>query len=230
MSAVEESLRRLGTDWIDLYQIHTPDRATPIEETLRALDDLIRAGKVRYIGHSNFSGWQTVDAAWMAKVGHLAPFISAQNRYSLLSREIEAELAPACVEFGLGVLPFFPLESGLLTGKYKRGEKPAEGTRYAAWASRGPVASRFFSDDKFAKVEQLQTLCIEYGHTMLEMAIGWLLSKPYVASVIAGATKPEQLEHNVKAGAWRPSAEEVRKIDEITPPPGGVAMQPTQKR
>ncbi|MDX2142853.1 MAG: aldo/keto reductase [Rhodospirillaceae bacterium] len=230
MSAVEASLRRLGTDYIDLYQIHIPDRATPIEETLRALDNLVRAGKVRYIGHSNFSGWQTADAAWTAKVNHLSPFISAQNRYSLLSREIEAELAPACVEFGVGLLPFFPLESGLLTGKYKRGEKPAEGTRYAAWASRGPIASRFFGDDKFAKVEQLQALCTQYGHTMLEMAVGWLLSKPYVSSVIAGATKPEQLEQNVKAGAWRPSAEEAQKIDEITPPPGGVAMQPSQQR
>jgi aryl-alcohol dehydrogenase-like predicted oxidoreductase len=230
MRAVEASLRRLGTDYIDLYQIHRPDPATPIDETMRALDDLVRQGKVRYVGHSNFAGWETADAAWTAKALNLSPFISAQNRYSLLSRDIEAELVPACLYHGVGILPFFPLESGLLTGKYKRGEKPAEGTRYAAWASRGPIASRFFGDDKFAKVEQLQVLCEQFGHTMLEMAFGWLLSKPVVSSVIAGATKPEQLEQNVKAGAWRPTSDEAQKIDEITPPPGGVAMQPSQRR
>ncbi len=230
MSAVEASLKRMGTDYFDLYQMHVPDPHTPIDETMRALDDLVHQGKVRYVGHSNFSGWQTVDASWTAKALNLAPFISAQNRYSLLSRDIEAELVPACAAHGVSILPFFPLESGLLTGKYKRGEKPAEGTRYAAWAGRGAVASRFFGDDKFAKVELLQGLCEKYGHSMLEMAIGWLLSKPVVASVISGATKPEQLEQNVKAGAWRPSAEELQNIDEITPPPGGVAMQPTQKK
>jgi aryl-alcohol dehydrogenase-like predicted oxidoreductase len=230
VNAVEASLKRLGTDYIDLYQMHVPDPHTPIEETMRALDDLVHQGKVRYIGHSNFSGWQTADAAWMAKTQNLAPFISAQNRYSLLSREIEAELVPACVAHGVSILPFFPLESGLLTGKYKRGEKPAEGTRYEAWASRGPMASRFFGDDKFAKFEQLQALCEAHGHTMLEMAFGWLLANPVVASVIAGATKPEQLEQNVKAGLWRPSAEEMLKINDITPPPGGVAMQPTKKQ
>jgi aryl-alcohol dehydrogenase-like predicted oxidoreductase len=224
MSALEASLKRLNTDYIDLYQIHLPDPLTPIDETMRAMDDLVHSGKVRYIGHSNFSGWQTVDASWTAKALNLAPYISAQNHYSLLSRGIEAELAPACLAHGVGILPFFPLESGLLTGKYKRGEKPADGTRYAAWASR------FFGDDKFAKVEQLQALCEQYGHSMLEMAVGWLLSKPYVSSVIAGATKPEQLEQNVKAGAWRPTPEEAQKIDEITPPPGGLAMQPIQKK
>jgi aryl-alcohol dehydrogenase-like predicted oxidoreductase len=122
MRAVEASLRRLGTDYIDLYQIHRPDPATPLDETMRALDDLVREGKVRYIGHSNYAGWETADAAWTAKALNLAPFISAQNRYSLLSREIEAELVPACLNHGVGILPFFPLESGLLTGKYKRGE------------------------------------------------------------------------------------------------------------
>jgi aryl-alcohol dehydrogenase-like predicted oxidoreductase len=230
MNAVEASLRRLGSDYIDLYQMHIPDPATPIDETMRALDDLVHQGKVRYIGHSNFSGWQTADAAWTAKSCNLSPFLSAQNRYSVLSRDIEAELVPACAAHGVSVLPFFPLESGLLTGKYKRGEKPAEGTRYAAWASRGPIASRFFGDDKFAKVEKLQALCDQYGHSMLELAMGWLLARPVVASVIAGATKPEQLEQNVKAGAFRPSAEEMAKVDEISPPPGGVAMQPTQQK
>lgn len=218
MSAVEDSLRRLNTDYIDLYQIHRPDPSTPIEETMRAMDDLVHAGKVRYVGHSNFAGWETVDAAWTAKIGNLTPFISAQNRYSLLSRDIEAELIPACLAHGVGVLPFFPLESGLLTGKYKRGEKPAEGTRYAAWANRGAMASRFFNDDKFAKAEQLQSLCKKYGHSLLDMAVGWLLSKPVVACVIAGATKPEQLEQNVAAANWRPSAEEAKDIDVVTLP------------
>ncbi|MBL8644264.1 MAG: aldo/keto reductase [Rhodospirillaceae bacterium] len=231
MSAVEASLKRLGTDYIDLYQIHRPDPFTPIDETMRALDDLVRQGKVRYIGHSNFAGWQTADAGWTAKTLNLSPFISAQNRYSLISREIEAELVPACLSHGVGILPFFPLESGLLTGKYKRGEKPAEGTRYAAWSGRGPgITSRFFGDDKFAKAEQLQALAAKHGCSMLDMAIGWLLSKPYVPSVIAGATRPEQLDQNLAASAWRPSAEIAQEIDAISPPPAGVGMPAPQRR
>jgi aryl-alcohol dehydrogenase-like predicted oxidoreductase len=219
MRAAEASLKRLGTDYIDLYQIHRPDPATPIEETLRAMDDLVRQGKVRYIGHSNFAGWQAADAAWTAQMNGLAPFVSAQNHYSVLSRQIEAELVPACQAHGLGILPYFPLESGLLTGKYKRGERPAEGTRYAAWASRGAMATRFFGDDRFAKAEKLQELCTEAGCTLLDLAFGWLLGKPYVPSVIAGATRPEQLEANVKAAAWRPTAEQLARIDGISPPP-----------
>ncbi|MCB2107725.1 MAG: aldo/keto reductase [Rhodobacteraceae bacterium] len=219
MAAVEASLRRLGTDYIDLYQIHKPDGVTPTDETLRALDDLVRQGKVRYIGHSNFEGWRTVEAAWISKTQNLTPYISAQNHYSLLSRGIEAELVPACENYGVGILPFFPLESGLLTGKYKRGEKPPEGTRYAAWASRGPMVNRFFGDDRFATVDKLTELAASAGASMLDMAIGWLLSKPYVGSVIAGATKPEQLDANAKAAAWRPTLEIDDKIDEITPPP-----------
>jgi aryl-alcohol dehydrogenase-like predicted oxidoreductase len=231
MKAVEASLKRLGTDYIDLYQIHKPDPSTPLDETMRAMDDLVRSGKVRYIGHSNFAGWQTADAAWISKALNLTPFISAQNGYSLLNRAVEAELVPACQAHGVSILPFFPLESGLLTGKYKRGEKPPEGTRYAAWSSRGPgVSSRFFGDDKFAKVEQLQAIADEYGHSMLDMAFGWLLSKPTVASVIAGATRPEQLDQNLASSAFRPSSEECAKIDAVSPPPGGVAMQPTQQR
>ncbi len=217
MRAAEASLHRLGTDYIDLYQIHQPDAGTPIEETMRALDDLTRQGKVRYTGHSNFAGWQTADAAWTAKTCSLAPFVSAQNRYSLLSREIEADLVPACEAHGVGLLPYFPLESGLLTGKYKHGAAPAEGTRWAAWATRMPgYVTQFFSDEKFAQLARLQALCDAGGHGILDMAFGWLLSKPYVASVIAGATKPEQVEGNVKAAAWRPSADETVKIDEIT--------------
>ena len=220
MRAAEASLRRLGTDYIDLYQIHQPDAATPIEETMRAMDDLVRQGKVRYIGHSNFKGWQAADAAWTAQVRNLTPFVSAQNRYSLLTRDIEADLVPACEAHGVSILPYFPLESGLLSGKYKHGEKPAEGTRWAAWSAYAPgYAKQFFSDEKFAQVGKLQALCDAHGHSMLELAVGWLLSRPYVASVIAGATKAEQLEQNVKAAAWRPSSEEAGKIEEITAPP-----------
>jgi aryl-alcohol dehydrogenase-like predicted oxidoreductase len=217
MRAVEASLKRLGTDYIDLYQIHQPDVTTPVEETMRALDDVVRQGKVRYIGHSNFKGWQTSDAAWTAQTKGLAPFVSAQNRYSLLTRDIERDLVPACEAHGVSILPYFPLESGLLSGKYKHGQKPADGTRWAAWSQFAPgYAQQFFSDEKFAQVGKLQSLCDMYGHSMLDMAIGWLLSRKYVASVIAGATKPEQIEQNVKAAAWRPGTEEAGKIDEIT--------------
>lgn len=217
MRAVEASLRRLGTDYIDLYQIHQPDAGTPIEETMRALDDLVRQGKVRYVGHSNFAGWQAADAAWTAQTRNLTAFVSAQNRYSLLTRDVEKELVPACEKHGVSILPYFPLESGLLTGKYKHGQKPAEGTRWSTWSQYAPTyAAQFFTDEKFAQVGKLQALCDSYGHSMLDMAVGWLLSRGYVASVIAGATRAEQLEQNAKAAAWRPNAEEAAKIDEIT--------------
>lgn len=217
MRAVEGSLKRLGTDYIDLYQIHQPDAATPIDETLRALDDVVRQGKVRYIGHSNFKGWQAADAAWTSKTEGLTPFVTAQNRYSLLTRDIERDLVPACEAHGVSILPYFPLESGLLSGKYKAGQKPAEGTRWSTWSQFAPgYAQAFFSDEKFAQVAKLQTLCDSYRHSMLELAVGWLLSRGYVASVIAGATKAEQIEQNVKAAAWRPNAEEAEKIEEIT--------------
>lgn len=219
MHAVEASLRRLKTDYIDLYQIHRPDPETPFEETARAMDDLVLQGKVRYIGHSNFAAWQAVDAAWVSQTNNLSPFISAQNRYSLLTRGAEAELIPACMSHGLGLLPFFPLESGLLTGKYQRGKKPAKGTRWAAWANRPTMADRFFGDDRLAIVDKLQDLSAKYEHTMLEMAIGWLLNKTCISSVIAGATKPQQLTANVEAAAWRPTEEESDAIDAISPPP-----------
>lgn len=218
MYAAEESLRRLGTDYIDLYQIHRPDPKTPIEETLRALDDLVRQGKVRYIGHSNFDGAQVDAAAAVARERRLAAFCSAQNHYSLLTRGIEKDLVPACERNGLGILPYFPLESGLLTGKYRRGETPPEGTRLGnAVRDRRPGVELFLNDDKFAKVEKLQALADASGSTtLLDMAIGWLLSRPYVACVIAGATGPQQVEANVQAAAWRPSAEIARQIDAIT--------------
>ena len=213
MHAVEASLRRLGTDYIDLYQVHFPDPNTPVEETLRALDDLVRAGKVRYIGCSNFSGWMVADAAWIARTQHLTPFVSAQNQYNLLDRRIERELVPACRKFGLGVLPYFPLASGFLTGKYRRGEPPPEGTRLALW---GPRGQQLLSDQNFDTLERLQAFASERGRSMLDLAVGWLASQPFVSSVIAGATKPEQLEANVKAGEWRLTPDELAEVDKLT--------------
>lgn len=217
MQAVEASLTRLGTDYIDLYQMHRYDGDTPIEETVRALDDLVRHGKVRYVGCSNFAAWQIADAIWTAKAANLTSFISVQNRYSLLNRDIEKEVVPVCGTFGLGILPYFPLESGLLTGKYRKGEAFPEGTRLAQWS--GFMSSAFASDENFAKVDALQALCTRHEHSLLDMAMGWLASRPTVASVIAGVTTTGQLEQNVTAGAWRPGEEERASIDEITAPP-----------
>jgi aryl-alcohol dehydrogenase-like predicted oxidoreductase len=207
MRAVEDSLTRLGTDYIDLYQFHSPDPDTPIDETLRALDDLVSQGKVRYIGNSNFSGWQIADADWTAAGG--TRFVSAQNLYSLLERKVEFEVLPACEHFGLGFLPFFPLASGLLSGKYKRGEKPPEGTRLAAWGSRGAAA---MSDRNFDKVEALEAWAAERGHTVLELAFAWLLGHPVVSSVIAGATSAEQVQTNAATAAWALTPEEVDEV------------------
>lgn len=211
--AVEGSLRRLGTDWIDLYQIHFPDVTTPIEETLRALDDIIRQGKVRYVGCSNFASWQVVEAQWTARTQHFSPLISSQNEYNLLDRRIERELVPACQEYGLGILPYFPLASGFLSGKYRQGEKPPEGTRIAAWGARG---EEILSERNFAILSGLERFAEERGKTVLDVAIGWLASQPCVPSVIAGATKPEQVEQNVKAAEWRLTPEEMSEIDAIT--------------
>jgi aryl-alcohol dehydrogenase-like predicted oxidoreductase len=217
MYAAEQSLRRLGTDYIDLYQLHRPDPKTPIEETLRALDDLVRQGKVRYIGNSNFDGAQVDAAAAISRERQLAAFTSAQNHYSLLTRGIEHELVPACERHGLGILPYFPLESGLLTGKYKRNETPPEGTRLGSFARQNPAgAARFLNDANLGKVEKLQAIADAHGHTLLDMAFGWLLSRPYVGCVIAGATRPEQVEANVRAAGWRPTAEIAWQIDRAT--------------
>jgi len=207
MRAVEDSLMRLKTDWIDLYQMHAPDPDTPIDETLRALDDLVTQGKVRYLGNSNFSGWQIADADWTAAGS--SRFVSAQNQYSLLERRVEHEVLPACENFGLGFLPFFPLGSGLLSGKYRRGEKPPEGTRLAAWGSRGAAA---LSDKNFDKVEKLTGWAEERGHTILELAFAWLLGHDVVSSVIAGATSVEQINANAATAAWELTAEEVDEV------------------
>ncbi len=212
--AVDASLRRLGTDYIDLYQIHFPDVKTPIEETMRALDDVVRAGKVRYIGCSNFAAWQVVESQWVARGQHLTPFVSAQNQYNLLDRRIERELAPACQKYGLGVLPYFPLANGFLTGKYRPGEPPPEGTRLAAMQGRG--AEQTLTDANYEMLGKLESFAGERGHSMLDLAIGWLASQPFVSSVIAGATKPEQIEQNVAAAAWKLTGEEMAEVGKIT--------------
>lgn len=212
ISACEASLRRLGTDYIDLYQMHFPDADTPIEETLGALDDLVRAGKVRYLGCSNFSGWQIADADWIARTRGFNRFVSAQNNYSILERNTGREVVPAAERFGLGVLPFFPLASGMLTGKYKRGEAPAEGTRMAAWGARAQAA---LSDRNFDKVEALEAWANERGHTILELAFAWLLGHPSVPSVIAGATKPEQVAANAATSAWKLTRAEVEEVAKL---------------
>lgn len=214
MQAVEASLSRLNTDYIDLYQIHFYDNTTPVEETLRALDDLVTQGKVRYYGCSNYNGWQITDAQWTARTDNLNGFISAQNRYSLLTREPEKDVVPVCEKFGLGILPYFPLESGLLTGKYKKGEDFPEGTRLNKWASFAKGA--FASEDKVNKAEALRDLAEHHGASLLDFAMGWLASRPQVSSVIAGVTSPEQLEQNVIAGQWRADSETLEAIEAIT--------------
>ena len=213
MSAVEASLKRLKTDWIDLYQVHRPDPLTPIEETLRALDDLVRAGKVRYIGCSNFSAAQMVEAQWAARHLNLNAFISAQDEYSLLKRTLDKENLPMMERYGLGLLPYFPLASGLLTGKHKRGAAAA-GTRLAT----PDVRPMFMTDANFDKVEKLEAFVQARGRSMLELAFSWLAARPTVGSIIAGATRPEQIDANVKATGWTLSGEEMAEIDKITAP------------
>ena len=213
MSAVEASLRRLQTDYIDLYQQHWYDPETPIEETLRALDDLVHQGKVRYIGCSNFAAWQVVDAQWTSRQLGLDSFTSCQNEYSVLVRQAEKELIPAMESFGLGLLPYFPLACGLLTGKYKKDTPPPKDSRMAVWPD---LAGRYFSGENWKKVEQLEAFCAERGHTLLELAFSWLASRPRVASVIAGATRPEQVDQNARAADWSLTAEDIAEVDRLT--------------
>jgi aryl-alcohol dehydrogenase-like predicted oxidoreductase len=209
--AVEASLRRLRTDWIDLYQLHRPDPATPIEETLSALTDLVRAGKVRYIGSSQFRGWQVAHAEWTARTRGLERFVSAQNQYSLLDRELEADLVPALVEYGIGLLPFFPLANGLLTGKYRRGEPPPQGSRLQVWQRES-----LLTEEVFDRIEELEAFAASRGVSLLDVAIGGLAAQPAVASVIAGATSREQVHQNVAAAQWVPTAEDLEELDELT--------------
>jgi aryl-alcohol dehydrogenase-like predicted oxidoreductase len=211
--AVEHSLRRLQTDYLDLYQIHTPDPVTPIEETLTALGELVQAGLVRYIGHSNFTAVQIATAAAAARELTAVPFISAQNHWSLLERQAELDVVPAAEQFGLGVLPYFPLANGLLTGKIRRGSPPAQGTRLAD-------RSDYVTDEKLDKVEALADWAEQHGRTMLAVAIGGLAALPGCTSVIAGATSAEQVRANAAAGEWQPTETELAEIDKIVPVAG----------
>jgi aryl-alcohol dehydrogenase-like predicted oxidoreductase len=213
LNAVEASLRRLDTDYIDLYQIHIPDADTPIEETLRALDDLVRAGKVRYLGNSNFSGWQIGDADWAARHHGLNRFATAQNHYNLLDRRIEREVVPACRHYGLGLLPYFPLANGLLTGKYLRGEKAPADSRLANFGARG---QRALSDGNFDIIEALSAYAARHDRTLLELAMSWLAGLATVSSVIAGATSPAQVTANVNAAGWHLDTESRAEIDTLT--------------
>ncbi|HEV7335463.1 MAG TPA: aldo/keto reductase [Bosea sp. (in: a-proteobacteria)] len=213
MNAVEDSLRRLRTDWLDLYQIHRFDPLTPIDETLRALEDLTRQGKVRYIGCSNFAPWQMADAAWAARDLNVAGFASCQDEYSLLVRGAERELIPAARHYGMGLLPYFPLANGALTGKYKRNAPMPEGARLTKLPQR---AGEIFSDANWTRIEKLTAFAEARGKTLVELAFSWLAAQPVVSSVIAGATRPEQVAANVKAAEWALSAEELAEIDKIT--------------
>ena len=212
VAAVEGSLRRLRTDHIDLYQLHVPDEVTPIEETLSALTDLVRAGKVRYVGSSNFAAWQIADADWTARAAGLERFVSAQNGYSLLDRAVEDEVVPACEAFGLGLLPYFPLEYGLLTGKYRRGEEAPPGSR----AALDPERSQWLRDAEWDRIEALTSYADERDLSLLDVAIAGLAAQPAVGSVISGATRGEQVRANAAALRWEPTAEDLVELDELT--------------
>jgi aryl-alcohol dehydrogenase-like predicted oxidoreductase len=211
--AVEASLRRLGTDWIDLYQLHRPDGVTPLEETLEVLGELQTEGKIRYAGSSNLAGWQIATADFLGRAGNRARFVSAQNHYSWLERGIEAEVIPAALASGVGILPYFPLANGLLTGKWRRGGEPPAGSRLAEDWVRRQATERAFD-----VVERLEAFARDRGIGLLDVAIGGLAARPGVASVIAGATRPEQVAANARAGEWQPTAEEMAELERITAP------------
>jgi len=217
LSAAEASLGRLGSDYIDVYIVHVPDPETPIDETLDALNTLIDQGKVRYVGCSNFSGWQIADAAWTAKTAGLRGFVTAQNEWSLLERKVEAEVVPACRQFGLGLMPYFPLASGALTGKYKRGQKPAADSRYGS--DQGGMFKSYYghfvADATLAKVEGLEKVAAQAGIPLVELALSWLARDAVVSSVIAGATKPEQVVANAKSTKGSLPAEVVKAVDAV---------------
>ena len=213
MSAVEDSLRRLKTDWIDLYQLHQPDPLTPLDETMQALDDLVTQGKIRYIGCSNLPSWQVVESQWISKSLGLNRFVSCQDEYNILNRNVEAELIPAMQKYGCGLLPYFPLASGLLTGKYKRKEMP-EGARLTDMPT---FANRIYlTDENFDIVDNLNKFAHKTGHSILELAFGWMASRPTTASIIAGATKPEQIDANVAAVNWVLSQSEIDEVNKIS--------------
>lgn len=213
MAAVEASLKRLKTDWIDLYQMHRPDPQTPVEETLRALDDLVKQGKIRYIGCSQLAGWQLVERQWIARHHGLTPHAACEAEYSLLVRDAERELIPAMRAYGAGLLPFYPLAGGFLTGKYRRGAPMPEGARLTKGKR---YSDRFMTEANWGVLEKLEAFCAARGRSLLALALGWLIAQPVVASVIAGATKAEQVELNVRAADWALAPEDLAEIDRLT--------------
>ena len=210
IAACEGSLRRLETDYIDLYQMHGPNPAVPIEVTLEKLDRLVRSGKVRAIGHSNFSGWQIAEAAWQARTSGLTRFVTAQNRYNLLQRQAEADVIPACTNYQVGFIPFQPLAAGMLTGKYRRGVPPPPMSRMLG--TRIPTAQRFLNDPMFDKVESLERFAADRSISLLSVAIGSLIARPEIVTVITGVTTPDQVKANVEASAWIPTSEELQEL------------------
>lgn len=213
IDALDASLRRLGTDYVDLYQMHNTDPRTPIEETLRALDDMVRSGRVRYLGCSNYADWQIVEAQRLAEVERLAPFVSAQPLYNLVDRTVEQTVLPICERYGLGVIPYFPLAGGFLTGFYQRGVPLPPGSRGA----NRPTFARWTTDRNWDMLEQLHGFAAARGHSVNELAIAWLLSRPVVSTVIAGADRVEHIEANAKAVDWKLTPEDLAEIDRIAP-------------
>jgi aryl-alcohol dehydrogenase-like predicted oxidoreductase len=214
--AVEASLKRLNTDYLDLYQYHFPDPSTPIEETLRALDDLVKSGKVRYIGCTNFAAWQISEAQWTSRVNNLHSFVTMQTKYNFLERQAEQEIVPCCKSHGLGIIPWGPLAGGFLTGKYRRGEPPPA----PAKAGMPPKAhnalyKQLLTDANWEKLAKLEAFAKESGHQVADLAIAWMLSHPWVSTVIVGATKPEQIQANLAGAAWKLTPEEVARMEQI---------------
>ncbi|MGH2356340.1 MAG: aldo/keto reductase [Chloroflexota bacterium] len=209
VEGIEASLKRLDTDYVDLYQVHQVDTTTPIYETLSALDDLVHQGKVRYVGCSNFAAWQICEALWAADRKNLTPFVSVQPRYNVLDRTIERELLPFCRQYGIGIIPYSPLAGGILTGKYKPGEPPPPDTR----AGRNPRLQQQLNEAMLGKVSALGKWARDQGHTVGELALAWLLSRPEVSTIIAGATKPEQVDDNAKAAEWKLAESDLKEID-----------------
>ncbi len=214
--AVEASLKRLNTDYLDLYQYHFPDPTTPIEETLRALDDLVKSGKVRYIGCTNFAAWQISEAQWTSRVNHLHSFVTMQARYNLLERQVEQEIVPCCQVHGLGIIPWGPLAGGFLTGKYrKEGPPPPSAKEGMPPKAHNTLYKKLLTDANWEKLAKLEAFAEENGHKVGELAIAWLLSHPWVSTVIVGATKPEQIQENLKGAAWKMTQEEVARVEQI---------------
>jgi aryl-alcohol dehydrogenase-like predicted oxidoreductase len=210
--ALEDSLRRLDTDYIDLYMIHRFDPLTPVEETLRTLEDMVRSGKVRYLGCSGYSAWQLVEAVLLARGLQQETFVAALREYSLLERRPQEDIIPVCLKYGIGLVPFYPLASGFLTGKYRPGQPGPAGARLT---EASPSSNKILSERNFAGLARLEEFCQQSGRTMVEVALGWLVSQPVVSSVIAGATTPEQVEQNIKAGEVRFSTDELEEISKI---------------